>query len=124
VTDPISVPGGTGFEGAISIVGCCSGSNTLAPAGDVGDRVEGRSYRTKGYPVTYGNSFVMTLAFTPDGPDAWAILTYGQPDDPADPNFAAQTALFGEQRFRQILFAEADVAAGVLADTTVTGTRD
>ena len=121
VTDPISVPGGGGFEGAISIVGCCSGSNTLAPAGDVGDRVEGRSYRTTGYPVTYGNSFVMTLEFTPDGPHAEAILTYGQPDDPADPNFTAQTALFGAQRFRPILFTPDDVTAGAVSDSVVVG---
>jgi acyl-homoserine-lactone acylase len=121
VTDPISVPGGEGFEGAVSIVGCCSGSNTFAPAGDVGDAVEGRSYRTTGYPITYGNSFVMTLEFTADGPRAEAILTYGQPDDPTDPNFTAQTALFGGQRFRPILFSDGDVTAGAVSDATVTG---
>lgn len=121
VDDPISVPGGGGFEGAISIVGCCSGSNTLAPAGDVGDRVESRSYRTTGYPITFGNSFVMTLEFTADGPVAEAILTYGQPDDPADPNFTAQTALFGANQFRSILFTADDVTAGAVSDSVVEG---
>ena len=118
----IPVPGGEGFEGSVSIVGCCSGSNTFAPQGDVGDRVDGRSFRTVGYPVTYGNSFVMTLEFGPDGPHAEAILTYGQPDDPASPDFTAQMELFSGGKFRPILFTPEDVAAGAVGEvTTITG---
>jgi acyl-homoserine-lactone acylase len=121
VPDRMSVPGGQGFEGAISIVDCCSGSNTFAPQGESGDSVDGRSYRTTGYPVTYGNSFVMTLEFTSGGPHAEAILTYGQPDDPADPGFTSQMELFSTKQFRPILFTPDEVATGAVSDSVVEG---
>ncbi|MGB8858939.1 MAG: penicillin acylase family protein [Ilumatobacteraceae bacterium] len=120
----IPIPGGTNLEGAISIVDCCSGANTTAPRGDVGDDVQGRYFTTKGYPVTFGNSFVMTLEFTADGPHAEAILTYGQPDDPSDPNFTAQTKVYSGKHLRSVLFTPDEVAAGAVGDTvTVTGER-
>jgi acyl-homoserine-lactone acylase len=120
----IPIPGGSNLEGAISIVGCCSGANTLAPRGDAGDRIDGRSYRSVGYPVTFGNSFVMVLEFTADGPVAQAVLTYGQPDDPADPNFTAQTEVYSGKRLRDVRFTPDDVVAGAVGETlTVTGPR-
>lgn len=121
VPDQLPLPGGQEFEGAVSIVDCCSGSNTLQPTGDVGTPVESRSYRTKGYPVTYGNSFVMTLAFTPEGPRAEAVLTYGQPDDLTGPEATAQTVLFSAKQFRPILFTPAEVEAGAVSDSVVVG---
>ncbi len=122
VTERIPLPGGLGLEGAVSIADCCSGSNTFAPQGDVGDGVDGRSFRTVGYPVTYGNSFVMTLEFSADGPHAQAVLTYGQPDDPTSPDFTSQMRLFSAETFRPILFTASEVAAGAVGEVlTVTG---
>ena len=120
----IPIPGGTNVEGAISIVDCCSGANTTAPRGDPGENVDGRYYTSLGYPVTFGNSFVMTLEFGADGPHAAAILTYGQPDDPADPNFTAQTKIYSGKSLRPVLFTADEVAAGAVGETiTVTGQR-
>ena len=120
----IAIPGGTNMEGAISIVDCCSGSNTLAPRGDPGENIDGRYYSSLGYPVTSGNSFVMALEFGPEGPRARAILTYGQPDDPTDPNFTAQTKIYSTKSLREVLFTPEDVAAGAVGETiTVTGER-
>ncbi len=110
VDDPVGLPGGNNREGAASIVGCCSGANTMGPLGDPD---------APGYPVTFGNSFVMTIEFTADGPHAEAFLTYGQPDDPADPNFTAQTELFATGQFRPVLFAAADVSAGATGEPLV-----
>jgi hypothetical protein len=111
-------------EGAISIVDCCSGANTMAPQGDPGDDVEGHYFTSKGYPVTFGNSFVMTLEFGADGPHARAILTYGQPDDPTDPNFTAQTKVYSGKSLRAVLFTPDEVSAGAVGETiTVTGAR-
>ena len=115
VTDPLGLPGGTNREGAISIVSCCSGANTLGP---LGDRDQ------PGYPVTFGNSFVMTLEFGADGPHAEAVLTYGQPDDPENPDFTAQMALFAGKEFRPIRFTPGDVEANAAGATqVVTGER-
>jgi acyl-homoserine-lactone acylase len=120
----IAIPGGTNLEGAISIVDCCSGANTFAPAGDPGESIDGRYFSSVGYPVTFGNSFVMVMEFTADGPNARAILTYGQPDDPADPNFTAQTKVYSSQQLRPVLFTADDIATGAVGDTiTVTGER-
>ncbi len=120
----ISIPGGTNLEGAISIVDCCSRANTLAPKGDSGDNIDGRYFTSKGYPVSFGNSFVMTLEFAADGPHAEAILTYGQPDDPTDPNFTAQTKVYSGKSLRAVLFTPHEVTAGAVGATmTVTGER-
>ena len=124
IDERIAIPGGTNMEGAISIVDCCSGSNTFAPAGDPGESIDGRYFSSVGYPVTFGNSFVMVMEFTADGPNARAILTYGQPDDPANPDFTAQTKVYSSQNLRPVLFTADDVAAGAVGDTiTVTGER-
>jgi len=120
----IPIPGGTNLEGAISIVDCCSGANTTAPKGDPGENIDGRYYTSLGYPVTFGNSFVMTLEFGPDGPHAEAILTYGQPDDPSDPNFTAQTKVYSGKSLRAVLFTADEVAQGAVGETiTVYGDR-
>ena len=124
IDERISIPGGTNLEGAISIVDCCSGANTLAPKGDPGENIDGRYFTSAGYPVTFGNSFVMVLEFTADGPVAQAVLTYGQPDDPANPDFTAQTKVYSGKDLRAVLFTPDEVAAGAVGDTlTVTGDR-
>ena len=116
VDERIGLPGGTNVEGSPSIVACCSGARTLSPLGDPA---------AAGYPLTFGNSFVMTMEFAADGPHAEAVLTYGQPDDPADPGFTAQMKLFAAGLFRQILFTADEVADGAVGDPViVTGDRD
>jgi acyl-homoserine-lactone acylase len=124
IDERISIPGGTNLEGAISIVDCCSGANTLAPKGEPGDNIDGRYFTSNGYPVTFGNSFVMALQFDAAGPHARAILTYGQPDDPADPNFTAQTKIYSRKSLRDVLFTPDEVLAGAVGDiVTVVGAR-
>lgn len=120
----IPVPGGAGIDGTASVVGCCSGAKTLAPKGDPGTFSDTQYFSDKGYPITTGDSFVMTLEFTDAGPHAEALLTYGQPDDPTDPNFTAQTKLFSTGTFRPVLFTPEDIAADPDAETiTVTAPR-
>lgn len=124
VDDPLPLPGGTNLEGAASIVDCCSNPRTMAPTGSSGTQVDGQYLSDLGYPITYGNSFVMTLEFTDDGPHAEAVLTYGQPDDPEDPDFTSQMELYASGSFRPIAFTAAEVAAAVVGEpATVTGYR-
>ncbi len=113
----IGLPGGTFFDGTASIVDCCSGSNTLAPGGDTGTSLDGLIINDIGYPVTNGNSFVMTLEFTDSGPHAEAVLTYGQPDDPSSPDYTSQTKVYAAGTFRAIRFTDADIAADPTATT-------
>ncbi len=113
----IGLPGGTFFDGTASVVDCCSGSNTLAPGGNTGGSLDGLIINDIGYPVTNGNSFVMTLEFTDDGPRAEAVLTYGQPDDPSSPEYTSQTKVYAAGTFRAIRFTDADIAADPTATT-------
>ena len=122
--DPLPIPGGTNLEGAVSIVDCCSNPRTMAPKGSPGTQVDGQYLSDTGYPITYGNSFVMTVEFTDDGPVADAVLTYGEPDDPADPGFTSQTALYSAGELRPVRFTAADIAAAALGGPqVVTGSR-
>ena len=120
----IAIPGGTNTEGAASIVGCCSRPSTLGPKGDPGTRAQPQVFSDKGYPVSNGDSFMMTLEFTPGGPHAEAVLTYGQPDDSASGDFTSQTKIFAAGKFRPVLFDDDAINADPdKSEITVTGPR-
>ncbi len=111
----IGLPGGTGVEGAVNIVDFCECylSPSRAPAAMSG---------APGYPVTFGASFVLAVAYGPDGPpQARALLTYGQPDDPIDPLFTAGVRRFSTEQLRDVAFTEQDVAAGTTSHLVVSG---
>lgn len=124
IIERIPLPGGTNIDGAASIIDCCSNPNTLGPKGDPGTKSGAQSFTDKGYPVTRGDSFMMTMEFTPDGPHAAALLTYGQPDDATSVDYTAQTKLFAAGTFRPVLFTDAEIAASSPTSViTVTGPR-
>ena len=81
----------------------------------------GTDLTDEGYVVNYGTSFIMTLQYTDDGPEAAAFLTYSESDDPSSPNFADQTPLFSDKAWRPILYREADIADDVQDERTVVG---
>jgi acyl-homoserine-lactone acylase len=94
------------------------------PRGEVvldGNNDPGTDLTTEGYVVNYGTSFIMTLQYTDDGPEAAAFLTYSESDDPASPHFADQTPLFSDKEWRPILYREEDIADAVEDELTVVG---
>jgi len=77
-----------------------------------GDAVSPNSaLRGEGFPVNYGTSFVMTVDYTGDQVQAWAILTYGQTDDRGSPLFEQQTIRFSEKNWRTVAFTDEQIAA-------------
>ncbi len=66
---------------------------------------------TEGYVVNYGTSFIMTLQYTDDGPNATAFLTYSQSSNPESTHYADQTAEFSGKRWRPILWTDEDIRA-------------
>ena len=109
-----AIGGGFGGEGIANVVGCCAGGGSstmpdvLRPTyADKG----GYATDPLGYPVTNGTSFLLTVQFTDNGPQAAAFLTYGQPDDPRDPRFRSQTELYAAKDWRTVAFDEADIKA-------------
>ncbi len=109
----IPVPGGFDSEGSFNIARYGLDRSTVLPNRLVrGDVVNSDSGLTSdGYLVNYGNSIVMAVEFTPDGPDAFGILTYSQSSDPDSPHFADQTQLYSTDGWRQIAFTEEELAA-------------
>ena len=64
-----------------------------------------------GYNVVHGSSFIMTLGFTDEGPEAQAILSYSQSGNPASPHFADQTERYRDKQWRDVLFTQAEIEA-------------
>lgn len=111
----IPVPGGNFMEGTIAIAEYSGGNATLLQVEDRAAVVNsGTDLTEDGYQVNYGNSYVLAVQFTEDGPAADAIMTYSQSDDPASPHFQDQTELYSSSTFRGCLFTEEEVSAAVL----------
>lgn len=111
--------GGQARDGTTNQLSYGSLKTTVDPLTPRGEVVSSETGLTKDghYVVNYGSSFVMVVELGADGPRGQAFLTYGESDDPASPHFSDQTALFSAQRWRPIVFAEADIAADPLLRT-------
>ncbi len=117
VATAIGLPGGVAADGTASIVGCCSGAITAGPTGERGERDEVLSLRGGRYPVTTGNSFMMVVAYGPDGPTARAVLTYGQPDDNRADDFTSQRDVYATGSLRDVRYTPEQIAADPTAVT-------
>ena len=124
------MPGGAGVDGTTNVVvtGGADLSTSLdptivdydtgvfAPGSDLAD-VDGKP----GYPIDFGTSFLLALAFHKDGPVAKAFLTYGNTDDHDSTLFTQSTERFAAKKWRDVDFAEADVRADTTSVLTVRG---
>jgi len=106
------VLGGSDVEGAIAIVRYGGADGSVVPYAERADVVHGYSdLTTEGYQVNDGNSWVMTMEFTDDGPRAEAVLMYSQSEDEASAHFVDQSELYSRGEFRPCLFTEEDILA-------------
>ncbi len=76
---------------------------------------DSKSLSDSGYNVVHGSSFIMTLSYTDEGPEAEAILSYSQSGDPESPYFSDQTALYRDKTWRKILFKPEAIATGAIS---------
>jgi acyl-homoserine-lactone acylase len=119
----IPIHGGTEDDGVTNIVSWSGRSSSSEPVPERGDAVAvGSSLRGDGYRINFGTSFVMTVDYTGDDVEAWALLVYGQTGDRTSPDFDSQTEAFSNKVWRQVAFTEAQIAADPnLATDTVVG---
>ncbi|WP_257447734.1 acylase [Archangium lipolyticum] len=114
--------GGTTVDGTMNVVSYRTLKSTLdetTPRGRVIGTQSGLS--TDGYVINYGTSFLMAMHYTDSGPEARALLTYGESEDPASSHVNDQLQLFSQKQWRPILFSEQEIAnAPSLETTTVT----
>jgi acyl-homoserine-lactone acylase len=112
----IPVPGSNENVGIANAVyyqfpGQSGSSTSLEPGMDLGTPVSDKTdMTTKGYPVNYGTSFLLTMGFTAAGPSAKAVLTFGESANPASPNFSDQTRLFSNKQLRDAWYTDSQIS--------------
>jgi acyl-homoserine-lactone acylase len=116
VKDGVRIPtlGGIYTEGVISISTFSTPDSTLLTTELLADPVINAptDLTAEGYLVNNGNSWIMAMEFTDDGPVARAVMTYSQSENPESPHFSDQSELYGaSQSLRPVLFREADILA-------------
>lgn len=115
------IPGAGYWEGTIGISDFGGGSSTLygryfPPNG----WVNGPSNLTRqGYPITVGNSWVMAMHFTDDGPKARAVMVYSQSTNPDSPFYDDQVSVYGAGELRDVAFSETEIAADTQRTETI-----
>ncbi|MFQ5556252.1 MAG: penicillin acylase family protein [Acidimicrobiales bacterium] len=119
----VPVHGGSGAEGVTNVVGPGDNDTTSEPDIEQPERLfDGSSLTTEGYPIGFGTSFVYVLEFTPEGPRARALLSYGESGDPASPFFSDQTVRFSDKNWRPVEFTEDQIMSDpALVSYEVTG---
>lgn len=107
------VPGGTDLEGNIAIVRWGDGnSETTFQEMERAEVVNSTTdLMADGYQMNGGNSWVMAVDLGGETPEARAILTYSQSQDPMSQHYADQTVRYGAEGMRPILFEEDDILA-------------
>lgn len=122
----IPMHGGGRSEGITNLIVYSELKSTLEPSMERDDVINLDTDLTyEGYVVNYGTSFIMTLQYGEDGPEAEAFLTYSESSDPDSDYYADQTALFSEKNWRKCLFREDDILADPeLVTESVTGPRE
>jgi acyl-homoserine-lactone acylase len=93
--------------------------SSLEPVFDAGPPVPGSDLTTKGYVINYGTSFLLTIGYTAQGPDARCILTFSGSIDPASPNFADQTRLYSQKKLRECRYTESSISQDPALSITV-----
>jgi len=121
-TEKIAVHGGGSAEGIANVIGQWH-YDAMAKQ-TWGNQVEGSKLLTdKGYPITHGTSFLLSLSYTDDGPIAEAFLTYGESGDPASEHYTDQTKLFARKQWRPVLFKTEDIDKDVKSSLVLTQPR-
>jgi acyl-homoserine-lactone acylase len=109
----IPVHGGFATDGTVQRMSTDGGhGSSLEPQQeDVPALLDHSRMTFDGYPVRSGTSFVLAVAFEPDGPVAEALLPYGQSGDPTSPFAADQTYRFSDEAWRPVRFTDADLSS-------------
>lgn len=119
----IPIHGGVADDGVTNIVQWSDRSSSTEPVPQRGAAVvESSSLRGEGYRVNSGTSFILTVDFTGEAVEAWAILVYGETGDREAPDFDSQTIRFSEKNWRQVAHTDEQIDADpALVTYTVVG---
>src|SRR5690606_35385931 len=124
----VPIHGGDNRDGTTNIVGYGGGAPVLDPvlveqkrepvaSGSSLARVDG----TGGYLINNGTSFLLALAFTDDGPQAKAFLTYSDTEDRSAEDYIEATRQFSAKAWRDVAFTDDQIDAALVRTVTVRG---
>ncbi len=118
----VPINGGTNADGTTNIVGYSASTGSTEPFPRRPEPVAPKSALTPdGYLITSGSSFLMAVQFTPDGPVAQGLVTYGSTGDRESPLFVVQTQRFSDKSWRSFLFSPDAIAADPELTTKTVG---
>jgi acyl-homoserine-lactone acylase len=115
----IPVPGAADQVGILNVVDYVFPAQSLEPPMPDGTPVSGSGLTTDGYVVNDGTSFLMAVEFTAHGPQANALLTFSESEDPASPHFADQSGLLARKFLPRALFTEPQIMSDPRLSTEV-----
>ena len=61
----------------------------------------------------------MIVHLDPKGIQSWSVLPYGNSQDPANPHYADQQALFGQGEYKDTLYGLKQARSGAATHTTL-----
>ena len=109
------------MEGVIAVAEYSSGNATLLPVEAHGATVNPATDLTvDGYQDNDGNSFMLAVQLGEGGPDARAVMSYSESDNPSSPYFDDQTRRYGQGTMRDVAFTEEEIAADTQEELELT----
>lgn len=116
----IPMHGSGPLEGVENLMGFSPGGTSTEARIPKGDVLAGSfELSADGYPINYGTSYLLVVAFEADGPRGLALMAYGQSGD-LDSEFSRdQAELFADKQWRPTWFTADDVMANAVGETIV-----
>ena len=115
----IAVHGGNSHEGIANLQVTRPYIDSPIFSGNNDRLGDSKTLSSSGYNIAHGSSFIMTLNFTDEGPQAQAILSYSQSGAPKSENFSDQTARYRDKEWRDIYFERSDIAKHSLSSVSL-----
>lgn len=118
------MPGGQYWEGTIGISDYqTSPTTTLFGRYIRGELIhEATELAEDGYPANNGNSYILAVDMTPDGPQARAVMTYSQSSDSRSEFYDDQTPIYASGSLREVRFEREDIEANAVEQVTLSFT--
>jgi len=122
--EKIALHGGFGKEGVANVIAQWGAYGPTAEQQVRGKKItDSPGLTDKGYVITGGSSFILSLSYTDNGPVAEAIMTYGQSGDATKAEYTDQTKLFAKKQWRPVLFKMDDINKDIISSIILTGPR-
>lgn len=115
--------GANNIEGGFNVFRANTGSDGTIYPRLIYPQLEGSNLAANGagYHISYGSSWMFTMEFTDDGPQAQGLLSYSQSRNILSDHYLDQTQLYSQEpQLRPIWYDDADIDDNVIEQRTIT----